>query len=292
MDGNGARRQDAVGAGGLVDPAEVADDDVVAVIPGDRVVADDERVGVERGAAVRRRDPEDLRREAEARRQVEVEPVVTVDVVVAGEPVDRVVARAAGEVVAVLAAGDRVVADAAVDRHGAGGAACVDRVVARERRRARELAAVAGDVRRDRVVEAAVLGCVAEQDQRRAGAADRCARGRVRGQHVVATAALDDGDRPGDGLGNVEVVVVAAEQDVDDLDVVVGDAAVERANVRVTGCAEVEREPRAHPKTGDRTELGRGDRMPVDGLERIRLRRGDRSERPRVRRDGAVVEDV
>src|SRR5438477_346995 len=79
----------------------------------------------------------------------------------------------------------------------------VDRVVAG----VRELAAAAGGVAGGRVVAVAVLARVAEEDERRA----RTSAG-VRDQVVVAAAAVDDGDRAGDGAVDREGVVVPAEE--------------------------------------------------------------------------------
>ena len=69
-----------------------------------RVPPDVEVVGVGQRRGV------DVRDEQAAGEDVDVDAVVAVDVVDAAQAVDRVVARAAGEMVAGLAADDRVVA--------------------------------------------------------------------------------------------------------------------------------------------------------------------------------------
>jgi len=142
----------------------VADDDVAPGAAEDGVRAGGEQVARRRhlGACRSIDDADDLRREVEAVRQIEVDAVVAVDVIVAGAGVDGVVARAAEELIAAAAAVDRVGAVAAVDRDRIRIGVDVDRVVTR----VEELTRSTGEVGGGRVVEAAVLAGVAEEDQR------------------------------------------------------------------------------------------------------------------------------
>ena len=160
------RREDAVLAG-LVDDAVVAEQDVVAVIAAQRVAARGEvvEVLVARGGDVVD-EQQDLRRQAQAPREVEVEAVIAIDVVVPTLTVDGVVARATREVVAGLAADDRVVPAAAVYRDRARVCGRVDDVVAVHPDRVAVRVAGRRQAAGGRVVEEAVLARVAEDDER------------------------------------------------------------------------------------------------------------------------------
>ena len=159
-------RQDAV-LPRLIHDAVVAEQDVVAVVAAQRVAARREvvEVLVARGGDVVD-EQQDLRRQAQAPREVEVEAVIAVDVVVPTLTVDGVVARATREVVAGLAADDRVVPAAAVDRDRARVCGRVDDVVAVHPDRVAVRVAGRRQAAGGRVVEEAVLARVAEDDER------------------------------------------------------------------------------------------------------------------------------
>ena len=246
----------AIGVGHLLDHAEIGQDDVLARA-GDAVgIALAERVAGLRlvartGRVLLVSDRDQLRLQLAPHAEVDVEPVVAIDMVAPVPGMERVGPRATDDVVVKGAAGDQVVTLAAIGQDEASRARGVDHVIACcPHARGGEDAAGAVQIVGAGGVAVALLRGVAEDRQHAAVAAGLCAR--VERDAVVAAAAMQDGDRIRRGGAYGQRVVALAHQQFDHFEFAVGNSGIEQFEIRHAGGAHVQFQIiGAHAHAGD-----------------------------------------